>query len=85
MGDWEKIIALYEEAKAKDLRARDRVEWIPFFEAFAILGRNEKAFEIAEIFKAAPNIAPELCSGLYANTDFISANNLDEIHELLCP
>jgi hypothetical protein len=46
-GDWEKVVALGNEARAQGLLPGDALEWLPFIEAYVIVGDYQTAREIS--------------------------------------
>lgn len=48
-GDWEQVAQLMEAAEARNLQPGDRVEWMPFIQAYAYLGETEKAANLAVV------------------------------------
>jgi len=63
-GDWEKIIQLGEQAARMKLTPNDRSEWMPFLQAYAMLG-NEKDFKAAAIkIDSSPFVRRQACEML---------------------
>jgi len=48
-GDWQEVARLGDEAQEQGLRPNDRVEWMPFVEAYAYTGQAEKVSQLAPI------------------------------------
>lgn len=48
-GDWEEVARLGDEAQQQNLRPLDWVEWMPFVEAYAYTGQEEKVSQLAPI------------------------------------
>ncbi|RPH61169.1 MAG: hypothetical protein EHM81_04795 [Chloroflexi bacterium] len=68
-GDWQEIARLFDRAEKLDLRPVDRVEWLPFLEAFASLGDGAKVRYLAAIIREEPYLRQQACR---------NAQNLDE-------
>jgi tetratricopeptide (TPR) repeat protein len=47
LGEWEEVIALIDEAKAKDLAPNFGVEWLPLLEAYSASGQWQYAIELS--------------------------------------
>jgi hypothetical protein len=62
--DWEKILEMGDQVSQLDLTPRDRIEWAPFLQAYAIKG-DEAAFEAtAEKIHRLPFVRRETCHAL---------------------
>ena len=59
--DWQQVVALAEEAAARDLSPADAVEWMPFYEAYARLGMFDEANEIGALLREAPYFIKPYC------------------------
>lgn len=64
VGDWEEVVRLGNEALALGLQAEDVIEWMPFLQAYALLGDFVRVDEIAAFL--APNLtaAHQACQNL---------------------
>lgn len=47
-GDWKTVVKLWEQAKDKDLRPANGLEFIPFIEAYARLGNWDQALDLTK-------------------------------------
>ncbi len=61
LGDWNEIARLGDEARSLGFSAGDPVEWIPFLQAYAVLGQTEKIESLASQFKNTPFHKQQLC------------------------
>ena len=61
-GDWEEVSRLGEEAEILGLRPVDWVEWVPFLEAYAYLGNEEKVRAISPIIRENTFLRNQTCS-----------------------
>ncbi|MFZ4829048.1 MAG: tetratricopeptide repeat protein, partial [Phototrophicaceae bacterium] len=50
-GEYEQVVALYEQAEAQGHSARDRVEWLPFIEAYTALGQYDRAYQLVRRYE----------------------------------
>ncbi len=60
--DWVEIDILGSEAMGNNLVPRDAIEWMPFLQAYAQLGKVERLEELAPIVVADPYVAQQACS-----------------------
>jgi hypothetical protein len=81
-GDWNEIIRLGEEAAKLELHPYDVIEWMPFIEANAYLGNDEKARELAGLVKENPFYIPQVCRMFTADT-YQLAEQFPDGHPLL--
>ena len=62
LGDWEKVAALYEDAKNAGFEASNGIELIPFIEAYARTGRASAAMNLTVLAKAlTPSLRDYTC------------------------
>jgi hypothetical protein len=62
--DWEAIPDLYKEALALGLYPNDSVEWMPFTQAYTVLGDQDKLRTLKKIIIADPYLALQTCDVL---------------------
>jgi hypothetical protein len=43
--DWNTVLSLADEAETRNLHPNERLEWMPFLQAFAVSGDDEKFFD----------------------------------------
>jgi hypothetical protein len=84
LGDWEEIIRLLDEAAENGYRARDSMEWMPFFEAYVNLGMYEEAKEVIKLFKSGYNTTGKLCANLPEDPGYRGDYDYEKVYELLC-
>lgn len=58
-GQYEQVVALYEQAEAQGLSARDRVEWLPFIEAYTALGQYDRAYQLIRRYEDVGQRIPQ--------------------------
>jgi hypothetical protein len=63
-GDWDSIAALGAEAASLDLAPADPIEWMPFLQAYAVLGQIEKVESLATQFKDDSFHKEQFCQSL---------------------
>ena len=73
-GDWETIHELYREALSQGLYPNDSVEWIPFAQAYMVLGDLDKLRALKKIIVADPYLTAQTCQIL---TDMISDYDIE--------
>jgi hypothetical protein len=61
-GDWEKVAALGDEALKLGFYPSDSVEWFPFLQAYAALGRDKDLKRLSSILGADPFLEAQACS-----------------------
>jgi len=85
-GKWETIHDLYQEALQLGLYPNDSVEWIPFLQAYTVLGDLDKLRTLKKIIIADPYLTLETCQIL---TDMATDFNIDPevqtfVHNSFC-
>ncbi len=63
-GQWAEVAALGEQAKRQGLEAKDRVEWMPFLQAYAQEGDVSRLMELSPVIAADPYAAEQACQFL---------------------
>jgi len=66
IGNWEEIAKIDQEAMKLSLAPRDAVEWMPFLQAYAMLGDTERVEQIAKIIKKDEFYEQQSCQNLRA-------------------
>jgi hypothetical protein len=67
-GDWETIHKLYKEALELGLYPNESVEWIPFVQAYTLLGDQDKLIALKKIIIADPYLTAQTCQILTGMT-----------------
>ena len=62
MGNWESVAALGDEALKLGFYPADSVEWMPFMQAYAMLGREKDLKKLASILGADPFLEAQACT-----------------------
>ncbi|HSQ40006.1 MAG TPA: hypothetical protein VLM78_07580, partial [Anaerolineales bacterium] len=62
MGNWESVAALGDEALKLGFYPADSVEWMPFMQAYAVLGREKDLKKLASILGADAFLEQQACS-----------------------
>jgi len=60
-GDWQEIADLHAQARENDLRPYDHIEWFPFLQAYAYLGKEDEVDQLAPIIKETPFYRHQAC------------------------
>ncbi len=60
--EWETVVSLADEAIAAGMHAEDAVEWLPAVQAYAYLGRLERAEPYGEILKTDSYLQFQTCN-----------------------
>ena len=63
-GEWEKISEIYKEALKLGLYPNDSVEWMPFTQAFMVLGDQDKLRILKKIIISDPYLTDQTCKNL---------------------
>lgn len=63
-GDWKTVAALADEAANINLAPADPIEWMPFIQAYAVLGQTEKIKSLAAQFKDDSFHNQQFCESL---------------------
>lgn len=81
-GDWQGVAALGEKALAEGYYPADKIEWLPFMQAYTMLGQKEKLRRFVSIMGESPFIQKQACSILSASAK--NAEMLATIQESFC-
>jgi len=85
--DWQQVADLGAEASQQELRPVDRVEWMPFLQAYAHLGDEQKLRETAPRINESPFLRMQACSTLQKMVELglVEMPQIqDLINELFC-
>ncbi len=75
LGDWDAISALHKEALQNGYYPEDSVEWMPFIQAYAVLGDAEQVRSLARIVSADRFLQMQACELM---TDFMQSESVNE-------
>ena len=67
LGDWKQVAAFGEKALAAGFYPNDKIEWLPFLQAYAALGQPEKLRRYVSILGESPFIQQQACRLLQAS------------------
>ena len=81
-GDWKSVAALGEKALAEGFYPSDKIEWLPFIQAYTVLGQKDKLHRFVSIMGESPFIQKQACSLLSASTT--NPDMLATIQESFC-
>jgi hypothetical protein len=87
LGDWEAIPDLHEEALKNGYYPEDSVEWMPFVQAYAVLGDVEQTRNLGRIVSANQFLQVQACRIM---TSFMETENVKQeiqslVQEIYCP
>lgn len=60
-GDWEAVIGWGNEAQAMGFAPSDAIEWMPFIQAYAVMGDVDRLVELAPSVRATPYVSQQVC------------------------
>lgn len=86
-GEWEIVAQLGDEAQKLDIHPNDQIEWMPFLQAYAILGDLKQVKNISTRINTEPFYQYQVCENFGA---FVQAGNLlspemqSNVDELFC-
>ena len=64
--DWKTVASLGEKALADGFYPSDKIEWMPFLQAYVTLGQKEKLHRFISIMGESPFIQKQVCTALTA-------------------
>jgi len=67
-GDWKSVAALGEKALSDGFYPSDKIEWMPFLQAYVSLGQKEKLHRFVSIMGESPFIQKQVCLTLSEST-----------------
>ena len=80
LGEWERVIELFNEAERLGHKPQDAVEWMPLVDAYAALERWEEAEQVSdEIFTVSAISTPVICE--FWDHDNIPAELRNELED----
>lgn len=82
-GDWETVAKLGDEALESGYYPADKVEWMPFLQAYVILDKPEKVRQIARILRGEPYLALQACQVLQG-IEPVNNESIEIINNILC-
>ena len=83
-GDWDSIVILGEEAINKGLRPVDRIEWLPFLQAYAYTDNTKRMRMIDTIISSEPFLQHQACQMLNGITDTLSPEVQTDTQKWFC-
>jgi len=63
-GDWQKVVSLGEKAIGEGFYPSDKIEWMPFLQAYVALGQKNKLRRFVSIMRESPFIQEQACAAL---------------------
>ncbi len=86
-GDWQLVMQLGDEAQKLSLHPNDQIEWLPFLQAYAILGDQKKIKDISTRINTEPYYQRQACENLNALAQYgyaLSPEIQSKVDELFC-
>ncbi len=83
IGDWSEVLRLADEAAKLGFAPSDPIEWMPFVQAYALLGNVSKLTELAPSVVADPFVAQQACH-ILGGMPNLSASVTEVINKLYC-
>lgn len=82
-GEWESIVSLGNEAQESGYSPSDAIEWMPFLQAYAVMGDIDRLIKLAPTVRANLYIAQQVCQILNAMNE-LSDPVKDLVHSEYC-
>lgn len=85
-GDWEQIPLLHKEALENGYYPNDSLEWMPFFQAYAMLDDVERLREMTRIIVSDKFLRVQACNNMtkFAERESLSAEMEEFIQKRIC-
>ncbi len=85
-GEWKKVLALLNEALDKGYYPNDKMEWMPFMQAYAIYGEVEKVRELLKIVLGDKFYRTQTCASMtrLMEKETLDANIIALIEKEIC-
>ncbi len=84
LGDWEEAASLGEEAIHLSFHPEDQSEWLPFLQAYAITGNQQRVKQTAPKINAEKSLRLQACDMLTAIEAFVTPEVKELISTLYC-
>ncbi len=81
-GDWAGVVTLGEKALTDGFYPSDKIEWMPFMQAYTMLGQKDKLRRFVSIMRESPYIQKQACGIL--STSASNPDMLATIQEFFC-
>ena len=82
-GEWDKVLAIGEQAFGQGFEPKDLIEWMPFLQAYAVNGDVERLHELSPVINKDPFIAQQACQILGSMTG-LSTEVIETVESLYC-
>jgi hypothetical protein len=86
-GDWDEIARLGDEAQDLGLHPNDRVEWMPFLQAYAFLSDEKQVKALSTRINTDPFYRQLACKNINAMNGYgypLSTDIQQQVDELFC-
>jgi len=82
VGDWQEAVRIGEDAARSGLAPADPIEWMPFLQAYAVLGDGARLTELAPSILGDPFVSWQACRTLTGMP--LEPSVLEQVKELFC-
>ena len=82
-GDWPEVIKLGDQASTQGFAPKDRIEWMPFLQAYAQMGDIDRLTKLAPVVRTDPYTTRQVCSTL-RSISTLSPVSIESIDSLYC-
>lgn len=82
-GEWDEVRKIGEQAFEQRLEPKDLIEWVPFLEAYALMGNTQQLVELAPKFKPELFVREQICR-ILGSTPSLSNDVSETITSLYC-
>ena len=86
-GDWQRVAELGDEAQKLGFSPNDQIEWMPFLQAYAILGEQQQVKKLSTRINIESFYQYQACESLNALTNYgyvLSPEMQDSVDKLFC-
>ncbi len=82
-GDWSTAARLGDEAISQGVYPSDQVEWLPFIQAYAVVGNKDRVEQLSAQFSSGSFLQMQACQ-ILSKTSGVSADVQEQVQMLYC-
>jgi hypothetical protein len=82
-GDWQAVASLGETAFNQKLSPSDLIEWMPFLQAYAVLGNTSRVAEIGSQLASQPFVQAQACN-ILEKTAGLGSDVQEQVKSIFC-
>jgi hypothetical protein len=82
-GDWEEVLSLGAQALEKGFAPQDKIEWLPFLQAYAVAGDTDHLTGMASVIAREPYISLQVCQQI-GSMQGLSDPVIEVVNSLYC-